>query len=400
MNNCFCSADLLLPKHADPEKWAVIACDQFTSDPQYWKRVRQFVGDDKSILHMILPEAELSDDDSLKIAAINAYMRERLADDTFSVYPNTYIYVERTLRNGSVRQGMIGIVDLEQYDYRVEAQAMIRATEKTVLERVPPRVRIRENAMLEFSHVLMLCDDKECTMIEPVGEMKRSLQKVYDFDLMEQGGHIAGWLVTGDAAKDFDDAVRVYESKQVYLVGDGNHSLLSAKTCYENLKKANPGVDLSDHPSRYAMVELENVHSPAQVFEPIYRIITHTDPEKMLSELSKYSGEDGYPIRWVAGKESGYVKIKLMDNELPIGALQRFLDIYLAEHEGQIDYIHEADSVVSMASEAAAIGFLLEAMDKKDLFPFITDGNLLSRKAFSLGHGAEKRYYLEGRRIQ
>ena len=399
MNNCFCPGDIMLPANSEPQKWAVIACDQFTSDKEYWKRVRQYVGDARSTLHMILPEAELQQDNSAQVENINQYMLDRLNDDTFTVYPNAYIYVERTLKCGAVRQGMIGVVDLEQYDYRVEVQAMIRATEKTVLERVPPRVNIRKNAKVEFSHVLMLCDDKEFSLIEPIGK-RNDLQKLYDFDLMEDGGHIAGWLVSGDAAESFNKAVAKYESENIYLVGDGNHSLLAAKTCYENLKKSDPEADWSSHPARYAMVELENVHSDAMVFEPIYRIITNTDPKKMLCDLESAGSGNGYPIEWIIGEEKGQVKIDLQDNELPIGALQRFLDAWLADNCGDIDYIHDAKEVIQMAEKPQAIGFLLTAMDKNDLFPFIAAGNLLSRKAFSLGHGTEKRYYLEGRKIQ
>ena len=400
MKNCFCGADFLLPVKAQPEKWAVIACDQYTSDPEYWKRVRAFVGQERSVLHMILPEAELQQDNSGKIKTINDYMQTCLNDDTFAVYPSAYVYVERTLKGGAVRQGIVGIVDLEQYDYRVEANAMIRATEKTVLERVPPRMEIRKNAQMEFSHVLMLCDDPGFTLIEPVGAHKDALPKLYDFDLMEGGGHIAGWLVSGDAAHAFEDAVAEYEKNHVYLVGDGNHSLLAAKSCYEYLKQSDPNKDWSNHPARFAMVELENVHADAMVFEPIYRIITGTLPGKLIADLQSAGSESGYPIQWVTAEGVGEVKIDLLDNELPIGALQRFLDGWLAENKGEIDYIHDEDAVTKMASQPNAIGFLLPAMDKADLFPFITAGNLLSRKAFSLGHGAEKRYYLEGRKIR
>lgn len=400
MHNCFRSAEILLPANAMPEKWAVIACDQYTSDPEYWKRVRKYVADAPSTLHMILPEAELQKDNSQKVASINRYMCQRLHDNTFTAYPNAYIYVERTLKSGAVRQGIIGMIDLEQYDYRVEEEAMIRATEKTVLERIPPRMEIRKDAALEFTHVLMLCDDSECTLIEPISEIRDTLPKLYDFDLMEGGGRIAGWLVSDAAAAAFDKAIEKYEQDHIYLVGDGNHSLLTAKSCYENLKRSDPNADWSNHPARYALVELENVHAEAMVFEPIYRIITGTDTQKLLSDLESASSGNGEMIEWVIGSQRGQVKIDLQDSELAIGALQRFLDAWLSENAGEIDYIHDEEAVVEMAEKPQTIGFLMSTMEKKDLFPFITAGNLLSRKAFSLGHGAEKRYYLEGRKIQ
>lgn len=400
MNTCFRSAEILLPTRAEPEKWAVIACDQYTSDLEYWNRVRNYVGDAPSTLHMILPEAELQSDNSKKVNLINRYMKQRLEDGTFTSYSNAYVYVERTLKNGSVRQGIIGMIDLEQYDYRVEKEAMVRATEKTVLERIPPRMEIRKNAHLEFTHVLMLCDDAEHTLIEPIGQIRENLQKLYEFELMEGGGHIAGWLVNGEYASALDTLIAKYESEHVYLVGDGNHSLLTAKTCYENLKQSDPNRDWSDHPARYALVELENVHAEAMAFEPIYRIITDTDTQKLLADLQAEDTGAGETIDWIVGTQRGQFKIDLRENELPIGALQRFLDAWLAVNPGEIDYIHDEEAVLEFAAQPNTIGFLMSTMAKKELFPFITAGNLLSRKAFSLGHGAEKRYYLEGRKIQ
>ena len=277
----FGSTDILMPASADMQRWAVIACDQFTSDTAYWQRVADTVGESESTLHMILPEAHLgAADEAAIVKQINATMDRYLSGDTFKTYANSYIYVERTLLNGSVRPGLIGAVDLEQYDYNPGSVSAIRATEKTVLERIPPRQRVRKDAGIEFPHVLMLCDDDKKQLIEPIGAVKDQLTKLYDFDLMEGGGHISGWLVQGDEAEAFDarlaDYIASVPAKYADLqgapvtlaVGDGNHSLATAKSCYEAMKAANPGVDLSGHPARYALVELENIHDEAQVLNP------------------------------------------------------------------------------------------------------------------------------------
>ncbi len=395
MERCFRGAQLLLPDRVEMEKWAVIACDQFTSDPAYWQRVRRTVDSAPSTLNMILPEAELTADNRAAIEKINATMEQYLQEGIFKAYENAYVYVERTLQNGTIRQGIVGTVDLEKYDHRPEAMAQIRATEKTVLERVPPRMEVRMQASVEFSHVLMLCDDRTCTLIEPVAAKKDTLPKLYDFDLMEGGGHITGWLLSGEAARTFEQAVDDYEQDHVYLVGDGNHSLVAAKGCYEKHK-----TDGNTALSRYATVELENVHAPSMVFEPIYRILTETDPQALIAYLEKNGGQAGTPITYRTGELQGVVYIDLQEGELPIGGLQRLLDSWLSENAGHMDYIHDEDAVLQMAGKENAIGFLLPAMDKAMLFPFITAGNLLSRKAFSMGHGCEKRYYLEGRRIR
>lgn len=400
MPNCFRGADFLLPSQSDMQKWAVIACDQFTSDPAYWQRVRSFADNAESTLHMILPEAEIKQQNEDTVPRINRNMQKYLDEKIFSEYKNSYIYVERTLTSGAIRQGIVGVIDLEKYDYRPEAEAMVRATEKTVLERVPPRVNIRKDAPLEFSHVLLLCNDKKNSLIEQIGSRRDRMKKLYDFDLMENGGHIAGWLVDGENAELLTRAVTEYEKTDCYLVGDGNHSLLAAKTCYELLKQSDPDMDTALCPARYATVELENVYSPAVVFEPIFRVLTDTDAQKLISDLQAQGSDSGYPITYVCNDGQGSIRIDLRENEQPIGALQRLLDGWLAENSGEIDYVHEKEAVVSIGQKPDCVGFLLDAMEKDDLFPYILSGNLLSRKAFSLGHGTEKRYYLEGRKIR
>ena len=398
MSTYFKAADILLPKTADMGKWAVIACDQFTSDVAYWERVRRNADNVVSTLHMILPEAELPAANEDTIAAINACMRNYLANDVFVEYKNAYIYVERTLQNGMIRQGIVGMLDLEHYEYDPALHPMISATEKTVLERIPPRVAVRKDAELEFTHVLLLCEDPACHLIESVAAVKDSLPQLYDFNLMENGGHIAGWLVAGENAAAFDRLLDQYEQNNVYLVGDGNHSLVTAKTCYEAIKST--GVQTCDHPARYAMVELENIHSPAMTFEPIHRILTKVDAAKLLQDLQSICGSEGDCVEWIVGKSKGKLMIQTPKGELTVGILQQFLDQWLQENAGEIDYIHGDDAVEELAQQDNAIGFLLPGMPKSALFPFVATGRTLPRKTFSMGHGCEKRYYLEGRRIK
>ena len=399
MGKYFVATDLLLPKTDSMEAWAVIACDQFTSDKAYWKRVRQTAEGKLSTLHMILPEAELSTSTDTTIDEINACMRKYLADNVFTEYKDAFVYIERTLVDGSIRQGVIGAVDLEHYHYDPTKHPMISATEMTVLERIPPRVAVRKDAQLEFSHVLMLCEDPEYLLIEKVAEKKAQLPKLYEFDLMEGGGHIAAWLVQGQDAADFADALSEYESRNTYMVGDGNHSLVTAMTIYEQLKQENPEA-ASNHPSRFAMVELENVHSPAMAFEPIHRVLTEVDAAKLLKDMESICCADGVPVRWFAGEESGTVYINTPKGELTVGILQDFLDAWMKENTAEIDYIHGDDAVEQLGRAQNAIGLLLPGMSKSDLFPFVQGGRTLPRKTFSMGHGCEKRYYLEGRKIK
>ena len=410
--NVFKSTDILIPNNVAMEKWSVIACDQFTSDPAYWQRVRQAAGDGPSTIHLILPEAELgSENEAQTVKNINAAMERYLAENVFSVYSNAYVYVERTLADGSIRPGLLGAVDLEQYDYHAGSASPIRATEKTVLERIPPRQRVRKDAAVELPHVLMLCDDDERTLIEPIAAVRDSLPVLYDFDLMEQGGHITGWLVQGQVAAEFDQRFAAFaatvDSKYADLggsvllaVGDGNHSLATAKSCYEALKAANPGVDLSNHPARYSLVELENIHDPSLVFAPIHRIILDTAADKLLADLNEICAEGGYPVEWVIGAQSGTVYLDKARGELAVAVLQEFLDKWLAENAGTIDYIHGDNEVKELAKKENAIGFLLPAMEKHQLFRGVISGGALPRKTFSMGHAREKRYYLEGRKIR
>ena len=415
---CFVPADILLPATSvalDP--WACIAVDQFTSQPEYWERAEALAAGKPSTLHVVLPEAYLgTPQEAERMQSIRRTMQEyRKTVLTRSVHG--FVYVERTQMDGTIRQGLVGAVDLEAYDYNPGSKPAIRPSEKTVVERIPPRLKVRRGAILETPHVMMLADDEKKTLIEPIGDHKDALPLLYDGELMLGGGHLRGWAVEdpaliaqinaalGDLADEKKFAARwpraAGEPPMVLAVGDGNHSLATAKSCYEELKKNNPGVDLSNHPARYALVELENIHDPAQVFEPIHRVIFKTEPKKLLKALEDAcGGTEGFPVKWYIGEESGTIVLDKNKGELAVGILQHFLDEYLKSNPGEIDYIHDDDALISFAKQENAIGFLLPAMEKSQLFRGVIADGVLPRKTFSMGHSREKRYYLEGRKIK
>lgn len=396
MSRCFQSGDILLPDTGDMQKWSVIACDQHTSDISYWVDVREFVGASLSTLNLILPEAELAAVTKQTIENINTYMETYLKNNVFKVYPNSYVYLERTLLNGDIRQGIVGVVDLETYHYFYKDGVKVCATEETVMERIPPRVAVRENAPMEFGHIIVFCDDENNSLIEPVGNKKDALPLLYDFELMAGGGHIRGWLIDGENAKALDDAILKYEQNNYYLVADGNHSLVTAKSCYEKNKESGT----YSGPARFALVELENINSPAIDFEPIHRILLNTDVESLLRDIEEICVDNGAPITWSSGGKHGTLYLNVREDEMEVAVLQRFLDQWLKFHSGEIDYLHGEDVLEGLAKKQGNIGFLLPKPDRKKMFACILSGKALPRKTFSLGHTSEKRYYLEGRKIK
>lgn len=398
--NCFSSADILLPVNCDMKKWAVIACDQYTSQPDYWHCVDSYVLDAPSTLRVFFPEAKLH---TITEAHYNAYwqtMEQYLKDNIFHSYTNSYIYVERTLQNGCVRRGVVGVVDLERYDYNPKSDTKIFATEATVLQRVPPRVALRKNAALEFSHTVVFCDDPDYNIIDSIAAIRDQLMELYDFELMYDGGRIRGYLLDGENAANFSELISHYETNHSYLVGDGNHSLVTSKLAYESLKASDPNKDWLSHPARYAMVELENIHSPAMEFESIYRIVTCEDPERLIQNFSKLDTPSGESITWVIGEQEGSVRIPVKDGVLIIEALQQFLDNWIDSNGGDIDYIHGKEAVRTLAQNPKTVGFILPDFNKSMLFPYVLTGNVMPRKSFSIGKAQEKRYYLEGRKIK
>ena len=418
MKKCYSAADILLPdfKKYDPAKWAVVACDQFTSEPEYWESAETCVADAPSTLRMILPEVYLSESEE-RIPRINETMKNYL---NTLLLPNTdtMIYVERTQSDGSIRRGIVMAIDLECYDYRKGASALIRATEATVVERIPPRVAIRRGAAVELPHVMLLIDDADRTVIEPLASAK-SGSVAYDTDLMLGGGHIFGRFLDDAEIRRIGralDALITPEAMDarygdaslaplLFAVGDGNHSLASAKAAYEEIKAAIGEEAAAAHPARYALVEVVNIHDEALKFEPIYRVLFRVDPEDVLASLRAYvknlnGSAAPQSCEYRFGSERGALTIDAPVRQLTVGTLQDFIDEYLKSHKGaEVDYIHGEGSVEALAKKPNAIGFLFSGMEKSELFPTVMFDGALPRKTFSMGHAEDKRYYLECRKI-
>ncbi len=408
----FKSADILIPNpETDFSKWSVVACDQYTSEPKYWESVREYVGDAPSTLNIIYPEIYLDAADSGdRIARINKTMEEYMP--LFDEYKDSYIYVERIQSDGRLRRGIVGVIDLEEYDFSKGSVSAVRATEGTIIERIPPRKRIRENATLELPHIMMLTDDKECKIIEPLSEKKAEFKKLYDFDLMMSSGHITGYLLNDEAKVELDRTLLAAEEEKraenpnaplIFAVGDGNHSLATAKTCWEEIKK-NTGAER--HPARYALAELVNLYDTALEFEPIHRVLFDVEPNKVMAELEKYypelSYEDngGQKIKYCFGENKGTVYISNAPSNLAIGTIQKFIDSYIEKNGGRADYIHGEDVVEELSRENGRIGFMVDGMEKTELYPTVIKDGSLPRKTFSMGNAADKRFYLEAKRIK
>ena len=417
----FLPADILLPRDCAYSKWSVVACDQYTSQPEYWQRVEERVGSAPSTLRLILPESRLEGPDTqTDIMEINSTMSRYLREGRFQVHPDAVFYIERTLDGGKVRRGLVGRIDLEQYDYEPGSAAPIRATEGTVLSRIPPRVAVRKNASVELPHVMVLADDPAGTVIEPLSEDKASLETLYDFDLMEHSGHLRGWLLDQERQGRVAEALRALADPaafnarygteglpvMLFAMGDGNHSLATAKACYERQKTLTPPEQWAALPARYALVELVNLHDGSLEFEPIHRVLFGVEPKVLLADLvAAYPGAregmgEGHVLRYVHADGTGAVTVPHPSAQLPVATLQTFLDRWLGAHAGRIDYIHGADVVRSLASQPGNLGFLLPPMGKEALFPTVIHDGVLPRKTFSMGEAQDKRFYLEARRIR
>lgn len=418
-STAFHNADILLPKQGtDMYKWSVIACDQYTSEPEYWEQVSSNVGDAPSTLNLILPELYLEEDGvSGRIDGIHKAMDKYVSDGIFDEYRNAMVYVERVQSNGILRQGIVGAIDLEKYDFSKGSSSEVRATEATVIERIPPRIKVRQGAKLELPHIMILIDDPDNTVIEPIADKTSAMKKLYDTELMQNGGSIKGWLID-EAMQEKIDAALValadpdtFNKKYsldnspvlLYAMGDGNHSLATAKEFYEQLKKANPGKDFSNHPARYALAEIVNLHSDALKFEAIHRLVYDVDCDDLLYELSHAlelndAESSQYVITCCDGTEVKEYIHKQTSN-LSVGSLQNFLDSYIKNKGGKIDYIHGADTVKALAQKHNGIGFILPDMDKSQLFPTVIKDGALPRKTFSMGHAEDKRFYMEARTI-
>ncbi|MDO4177758.1 MAG: DUF1015 domain-containing protein [Phascolarctobacterium sp.] len=392
----FLKANFLLPNGVDMNKWSVIACDQYTSDQDYWKNVEQIVGENPSALRLILPEVYLAKDNSPRVEKINESMHAYLDAGILKEYNDCYIYLERTLASGVVRPGIVGVVDMEQYSYIEGVKCDIKPTEKTVPERIPPRKAVRDKAQLELAHVILFCNDKENSLVGYLASKKNQMKKIYDFEMMMDGGHIAGWLVDGEICKEFDKKYAEYcvlmeaQNTPQLIVGDGNHSLATAKSVYED--------DKTNKKARYAMVELQNIYDDSIAFEPIHRVLFDIDVENFLKFVeSKTKG--AYPIQWMTASSKGELMIDVKANQIPIETLQPIIDEYLLTHQGDIDYVH--DGVEKIVSEHKnSLGIFLPAIQKGEIFDRIATQGVYPRKTFSVGEANDKRFYLEARIIK
>lgn len=413
-------ADILLPDfaHCDGSRWSVVACDQYTSQPEYWQEVTAYVGAAPSTLKLILPEAWLGEADS-RTAGIHASM-EAWMNTLLVSHPDSMILVRRRLSDGSTRTGLVGCIDLEAYDYHKGAQSLIRATEATVPDRIPPRMTIREGAALELPHIMLLIDDRERTVIEPIAAEVAHMSLAYDHDLMMNSGHLQGYFLSAEQMSRAEGKLAELITPQamqarygrdglaplLFAVGDGNHSLAAAKACYEKIKEE-LGEAALEHPARYALCEVVNLYDESLIFEPIYRVVFGVEPQEFLRELSEYvasrRGDDPpQTLLWQAGDRQGSMTVPAPESVLAVGTVQAFLNEYMKKAPAgvSVDYIHGEETARSLAARSDAVAILFDGMRKEELFPTVIRDGALPRKTFSMGHAEDKRFYTEARRIR
>ncbi len=437
--------EILMPNTEDMSKWAVVACDQYTSEPDYWENVSNFVNGSPSTLPIIFPEVYLENgnaDD--RINEINNKMQRYLEEGILKSINDCLVLVDRKTTHTDSRKGLVVALDLDCYDYTRGCDALIRATEGTVIERLPPRIKIRQNATIELPHIMVLIDDPKKKVIEPLFDKLDQFEKLYDFELMMNSGHIKGYKICDENSlnqiaeslnalcdkKDFSSKYCISENSSLLLfaVGDGNHSLASAKGHWENVKVGLSEEQKLCHPARYALVELVNVHDDGLVFEPIHRVLFNVNADDLIQEFKNFYKNINYisshnecavtkapeissvscannttehTFRYITSKGEANVTIEYPVNNLHVGTLQVFLDSYIKQHpEVKIDYIHGEDVVTKLGSLPGNMGFYLPAMDKMDLFKTVILDGALPRKTFSMGEADEKRFYLECRKIK
>lgn len=399
--------DILIPKDCDNEKWSVVACDQFTSQRDYWKALEEFVGDAPSALKLIFPEVYLDDGDSRRrIENINATMQEYLDKGIFRTLKDSCVLVRRTTASGESRLGLVCAVDLEDYRFTHPSHAMIRSTEGVVLDRIPPRLEIRKDAPIELPHIMLLIDDRKRTVIESLYEKRESLEKLYDFDLNMKGGHLTGYRVSAkEVCEIFDEYERsvcnLYGGAKndfIFAVGDGNHSLATAQAHWMAVKESLSEEERRNHPARYALCEIENLHDDGIKFEPIHRFVF---------------GADGKFVEYMQSALSGRNKVRMFtsDKEYCIGVsqnsaqaikeVQGAIDAYLGTHKDcTVDYIHGIEHLQAIAQANAGVAIVMPKIEKEELFGYVLAHGTLCRKAFSMGEAEEKRYYFEAKRIK
>ena len=424
---------LLMPREGiDLSKWAVIACDQYTSQPDYWNNADSIIGDVPSTLRLTLPEVYLEQPDvKERTAKIQDAMLRYQQDGTLTEYEPGMMLVERTTKSGT-RRGVVLSFDLEAYDYQAGSQSLIRPTEKTVVERIPPRLAVREGASLELPHIMLLIDDSDRKVIEPLFADKDAFRKAYDTDLMLNGGHLSGWFVPEgketaalierlNGLADPETFNKKYgltgeHAVLPYAVGDGNHSMATAKANWERIKQDLSEEERQDHPARFVLAEVVNIHDDSLEIEGIHRVLFHIHPREVFQAADEffrlhggmaYCGEpksapstnvQSFPCMF----HGEQVTLCIVDSPwaLPVATLQNFLDDFLEKNpKSHIDYIHGADVVRELSQDARNMGFLLPDPAKEDLFRGVILDGVLPRKTFSMGEAQEKRYYMEARKI-
>ena len=408
-------AQILLPAAGvKPETWACIACDQYTSEPEYWEKAFAVAGDAPSAIRLILPEYNLKNSETL-IPQIHRTMADYLAQGLLTPAVNPgFILCERTIASGT-RLGLVCAVDLEQYSFEKGSLPLIRPTEQTITDRLPPRLKIRRGAPVELTHIMILIDDPDRTVLEPLQAAKASLRKVYDFDLMMNGGHLAGWAVdSAEALAQVDQSLNALmdtkgENPLLLAVGDGNHSLATAKAYWNEIRESLTEAERENHPARYALCEIVNIHDEALLFEPIYRIVTGTTRAAVMADWKAYAEAKGMSLaaegsdhRFTVVSADGEETVAVLNPEgaIPCETIQKFLDSFLSRHpEAGIDFIHGEGSLRALAAKPETVGFLLPDIDKHSFFKDVEKLGVLPRKTFSMGEADEKRFYMEAKKI-
>ena len=398
---------IALPDTDDLTDWAVVACDQFTSEPEYWHKLERLTAGKKTALDLVLPEIYLNDNPDRRIEKINENIDSYVKNGCFKFLPNGYVLTVRSTPYVKKRVGLIGSLDLEQYDYSPKSNSLVRATEGTIAERIPPRLKIRENAAMEFPHVMVLFDDEKKEITERLYERRDAMEKLYDFELNMGGGRLQGYFVKNCAEINGKFSALLNEERLIskygkpdrflFAVGDGNHSLATAKAHWENVKKTLTAKECETHPARFALCEFVNVYDDGIYFEPIHRVVSGVNPKDFFDGLKKidagniraYFGTGTYPL---------YGKASIPDG---ISKIDAYIAEYLKKHGGEVDYVHGEENLKRIVDEnALKVGVLFDKIDKKDLFGYVSRNGALPRKTFSMGEGVEKRYYLEGRMIK
>lgn len=401
------SCDILVPNGCEHEKWSVVACDQFTSEREYWHKLERYVGDAKSTLKLIFPEAYLEDDDKEeRIENINRTMREYLDGGVFKTLKDSFIVCKRTTASGVSRLGIVLAIDLEDYCFTHPSHAYVRSTEGVVLDRIPPRLKIRQDAPVELPHIMLLIDDRKHRVIEPIWEGRADLEKVYDFDLNMGGGHLEGYKI--DAQKVIDVFDKYVDSVQdlygektndfIFAVGDGNHSLATAQAHWNRIKEGLTDAQKAVHPARFALCEVENLHDDGIVFEPIHRFVFGAKEDFIGYLQTALSGEKTIE----AFDKNGNYTLKVdRVGAKAIKDIQDAIDAYLKDHsECSVDYIHGIEHLKDVAAHNVGVAIAMPKIEKDELFGYVLKNGTLCRKAFSMGEAEEKRYYFEAKKIR